>query len=79
MTRAEWDAARTNPPSALVEGRATSKLTYVARVALLAGVGCLVASFLTREAGLVGVAVVSLLVAWGAGYLRRMGVGRWFL
>jgi hypothetical protein len=78
VTHAEWDAARTAPALSYVEGRVTSKLTHLARFALLGGMGSVVASALTRDAGSAGVATLLLLVAFGAGYLRRMNLGRWF-
>jgi hypothetical protein len=34
---------------------------------------------LTRDAGFAGLATFLLLLAFGAGYLRRINVGRWFL
>ena len=79
VSRADWDAARTAPVFSHVEGRATSKLTHTARFTLVAGVGCLTGLVLTRDAGFAGLATVFLLVAFGAGYLRRMTLGRWFL
>lgn len=79
VTQAEWEAARNSPVLARVEGSRTSKLTHMARFTLLAGVSSLVGLWLTRDGGFAGLAVALLLVALGAGYLRRMSVGRWFL
>jgi hypothetical protein len=78
VTQAEWDAAHRRPAIFQLEGCVTSKVTYVARSALLAGAGCAVGLLLTKEAGLAGLSSVLLLVAFGAGFLRRMNVGRWF-
>lgn len=79
VSRADWDAARASPALSQVEGRATSKLTHIARLTLVAGVGGFIALVLTRDAGFGGPAAFFLLLAFGAGYLRRLSVGRWFL
>lgn len=79
VSQAEWEAARAAPPLASFKGRRTSKLTVVARVALIGGVGCVLGAFLGRDAGLAGLATVLLLLAFGAGVVRRASVGRWFL
>jgi len=78
VTRAEWDAAHERPPAWQVQGGATSKLTHAARLSLLAGLGSVIGLALTRDAGWAGLATVLLLVAFGAGFLRRMNMGRWF-
>lgn len=79
VSREDWDAARASSVLAHVEGRATSKLTHTARFALVAGVAGLMGLALTRDAGFAGLATFLLLLALGAGYLRRINVGRWFL
>lgn len=79
VSRADWDAARASPALSYAEGGATSKLTHVARFALVAGLGCLIALVPTRDAGFAGLATFFLLLAFGAGYVRRINVGRWFL
>lgn len=79
VTEAEWEAAQVSPPVVRVEGRGTLRVTYVARIALFFSVGCLVGLLLTRDGGFAGLAVAALLVALGAGFLRRAAVGRWFL
>jgi hypothetical protein len=79
VTSADWEAARQKPAVIRIPGRATSNLTYAARLTLIAGVGCLLGFGLTRNAGFGGIGAALLLVALGAGFLRRIQVGRWFL
>lgn len=78
VSETDWNAARTSPALSHVDGRVTSKLTHTARFTLVGGVGCLMGLVLTRDAGFAGLATFFLLLAFGAGYLRRMNLGRWF-
>ncbi len=79
VTAADWEAARTNPAVVWIDCRGTSKVTYVARLALIAGLGCLIGLWRTRDVDFAAVATPLLLVGFGAGFVRRMHVGRWFL
>jgi hypothetical protein len=79
FTQGEWEAAQALPPVATLEGSKTSKLTLFARAGLVLGAASLVGLALSRDGGFAGLAIACLLFAFGAGYVRKVTLGRWFL
>jgi len=78
VTEAEFFAVFDTEPLATVPGNRTSRVTHVARGALLLGAASLLGLVLTRNGLLAIVATMSLVVALGAGWLRQITHGRWF-
>lgn len=79
VDRASWGRAQTGPVVLVVAGSRTSRTTWIARGGLVASVVAGAALVLTRHPDFVAVAAGCGLVACGAGYMRRVTTGRWFL
>jgi hypothetical protein len=79
VTPAAWNAAQARPPFTTLDGSKTSKLTWFARLALVAAIGSVAGLLATRASDFGGLAVACWLFAFGAGYVRRLTLGRWFL
>ncbi|WP_426749790.1 hypothetical protein [Myxococcus sp. Y35] len=82
MTEAELDAARAASVIGSVEGRKVSKLAVFARATLLGGVACLFGAIMSlgrARADWLGFAFALMFLAFGAGFIRRSHLGRWFL
>ena len=78
VNEAEFAAVFETEPLAVVQGKQTSRTTHVARIALLLGTASVVGLALTRNGAFAAVGSMFLLVAFGAGWLRQMTLGRWF-
>jgi len=78
VNEAEFAAAYDKQPLTTVQGKRISRVTHVARIALLLGAASVVGLALTRNGAFVGVGAMFLIVAFGAGWLRQLTHGRWF-
>lgn len=86
LTPDQWRAAHAAAEVKVLEGAGASKLTWIARGTLLAGLACLAALVVVRVlrgpgdvTGLLGLLMSVLLTsAFFAGGLRRLSTGRWF-
>jgi hypothetical protein len=79
VNEAEFAAVFEAEPLAIVHGNQISRVTHVARIALLLAAASVVGLALTRNAAFAAVGTILLLMAFGAGWLRQITHGRWFL